>query len=412
MRRPRRVVPRADLPAGAPWTVRPSVDDRTRRRAPRAMDTLQYRTVPPQVDLPAMEREILAFWREHDTFARTLKSHCWPPGSGRSTRARRPPTACPAPTTSRPASSRTSSRATGPCAGTTCPARPAGTATACRSRSPSRRSWASPASPTSRPTASPSSTRSAASRSSATSTRSRRMTERMGYWVDMTTPTARWTRPTSRASGGRSSRSSTTGCSCEDHRVAPYCPRCGTGLSDHELAPGLRDRRRPVGLRPLPAHLRPVRRHGVSAGLDDDAVDAGLQHRGCGPPGRHLRGRHRRHRDARRRRAAVRRCAGRGLDRRQSGDRRRDGAAGATSGRSTSSTYPSAATSWSSPTYVTTEDGTGLVHQAPAFGADDLRVCPRATACPWSTRYAPTALSQTTCPWSAASSSSTPTRRW
>ena len=25
--------------------------------------------------------------------------------------------------------------------------------------------------------------------------------------------------------------------------------------------------------------------------------------------------------------------------------------------------------------YVTTEDGTGLVHQSPAFGADDLAVC-------------------------------------
>lgn len=24
----------------------------------------------------------------------------------------------------------------------------------------------------------------------------------------------------------------------QDHRVAPYCPRCGTGLSDHELAQG------------------------------------------------------------------------------------------------------------------------------------------------------------------------------
>ena len=37
------------------------------------MDTPPYRPVPSQVDLPAMEREILAFWREHDTFARTLK---------------------------------------------------------------------------------------------------------------------------------------------------------------------------------------------------------------------------------------------------------------------------------------------------------------------------------------------------
>ena len=31
-----------------------------------------YRAVPPQIDLPAMEREILAFWHEHDTFQRSL----------------------------------------------------------------------------------------------------------------------------------------------------------------------------------------------------------------------------------------------------------------------------------------------------------------------------------------------------
>ncbi len=31
-----------------------------------------YRAVPPQVDLPAMEREILAFWHEHDTFRASL----------------------------------------------------------------------------------------------------------------------------------------------------------------------------------------------------------------------------------------------------------------------------------------------------------------------------------------------------
>src|ERR687897_2506929 len=37
------------------------------------MEMPLYRPVPSQVDLPAMEREILAFWREHDTFPRTLK---------------------------------------------------------------------------------------------------------------------------------------------------------------------------------------------------------------------------------------------------------------------------------------------------------------------------------------------------
>ncbi len=36
--------------------------------------------------------------------------------------------------------------------------------------------------------------------------------------------------------------------------------------------------------------------------------------------------------------------------------------------------------------YVTTDDGTGLVHQAPAFGADDLAVCQRSTGCRSSTR--------------------------
>ena len=32
-----------------------------------------YRPVPPQVDLPALEREVLRFWREHDTFAKSIE---------------------------------------------------------------------------------------------------------------------------------------------------------------------------------------------------------------------------------------------------------------------------------------------------------------------------------------------------
>ena len=43
--------------------------------------------------------------------------------------------------------------------------------------------------------------------------------------------------------------------------------------------------------------------------------------------------------------------------------------------------------------YVTTEDGTGLVHQAPAFGADDLADLQAATACRSSTRSGRTAAS-------------------
>ena len=31
-----------------------------------------YRPVPPQVDLPALDHEVLALWRERDVFARSL----------------------------------------------------------------------------------------------------------------------------------------------------------------------------------------------------------------------------------------------------------------------------------------------------------------------------------------------------
>ena len=32
-----------------------------------------YRPVPHQVDLPAMEHEVLAFWDEHDVFAKSVE---------------------------------------------------------------------------------------------------------------------------------------------------------------------------------------------------------------------------------------------------------------------------------------------------------------------------------------------------
>ena len=44
-----------------------------------------------------------------------------------------------------------------------------------------------------------------------------------------------WTRPTSSRSGGRSRSSSTRACWSGTTGSAPYCPRCGTPLSDHEM---------------------------------------------------------------------------------------------------------------------------------------------------------------------------------
>ena len=60
----------------------------------------------------------------------------------------------------------------------------------------------------------------------------------MGYWVDMST--AYWTMDPAYIESVWWSLKQVfdKGLLVEDHRVAPYCPRCGTGLSDHEVAQG------------------------------------------------------------------------------------------------------------------------------------------------------------------------------
>src|SRR4051812_27734164 len=64
------------------------------------------------------------------------------------------------------------------------------------------------------------------------------LTERMGYWVDISD--AYRTMDTSYIESVWWSLKQVfdQGLLVQDHRVAPYCPRCGTGLSDHELAQG------------------------------------------------------------------------------------------------------------------------------------------------------------------------------
>jgi len=67
------------------------------------------------------------------------------------------------------------------------------------------------------------------------------MTTRMGYWVDM--DQAYWTMDENYIDSVWWSlkRIFDKGLLVQDHRVSPYCPRCGTGLSDHELAQGYED---------------------------------------------------------------------------------------------------------------------------------------------------------------------------
>src|SRR4028119_152378 len=98
----------------------------------------------------------------------------------------------------------------------------------------------------------------------------------MGYWVDMST--AYWTMDPAYVQSVWWSLKQVfeKGLLVEDHRVAPYCPRCGTGLSDHEGARGAGRRvcpaagvregragRGPPGRAVLPAlRRRPVRPRG------------------------------------------------------------------------------------------------------------------------------------------------------
>ena len=64
------------------------------------------------------------------------------------------------------------------------------------------------------------------------------MTSRMGYWVDF--DKAYWTMSSSYIESVWWSLKEihNKGLLVSDFRVSPYCPRCGTGLSDHELALG------------------------------------------------------------------------------------------------------------------------------------------------------------------------------
>ena len=162
----------------------------------------------------------------------------------------------------------------------------------------------------------------------------------------------------------------------QDYRVAPWCPRCGTGLSDHELAQGYETVvdpsvyvRFPLTSGPLAGEAALlvwtttpwtlVSNTAVAAHPDVTYVVATD---GDGEAGR--------------RRAAARQGARRGLGAAPASlHRRARWSAGPTSARSTSSTFPADAHYVVNAEYVTTEDGTGLVHQSPAFGEDDLEVC-------------------------------------
>ncbi len=203
------------------------------------------------------------------------------------------------------------------------------------------------------------------------------MTERMGFWIDMTQPYKTMDPEYVQSVWWSLKRVFDAGLLVEDHRVAPYCPRCGTSLSDHELG-------QPGGYETVAdpsVYVRMPLTSGPWAGTADllvwtttpwtlvsntavavhpDVDYVLVAHRDLDRPvvvaeplvasavGE----------DA----EVLQRVPGRDMER---------------------WTYTRPFSLVDIPDahivvlgeYVTTDDGTGLVHQAPAFGADDLAVC-------------------------------------
>ncbi len=135
-----------------------------------------------------------------------------------------------------------------------------------------------------------------------------RMTERIGMWLDLKDPYMTMTDGYIESVWWILSEFAKKGLLYEGYKVVPYCPRCGTALSSHEVAQGYATVTDPsVYVRyPLVAGARRAaarrgrrcrqaarrRPAGQPAGVDHHALDAHLQRgRGCGARTSSTRGR-------------------------------------------------------------------------------------------------------------------------
>ena len=68
-----------------------------------------------------------------------------------------------------------------------------------------------------------------------------KMTEQIGYWVDMDDPYVTYHNPYIESVWWALKQMWDKGLLYEGHKVMPYCPRCGTALSSHEVSQGYKD---------------------------------------------------------------------------------------------------------------------------------------------------------------------------
>ncbi|HEX3706490.1 MAG TPA: isoleucine--tRNA ligase [Mycobacteriales bacterium] len=213
------------------------------------------------------------------------------------------------------------------------------------------------------------------------------MTERMGYWVDL--DTAYWTMDATYIESVWWSlkRIHEAGLLVQDHRVTPYCPRCGTGLSDHEVAQGYLDVTDPSVFVRFPITSGPLAANGsyqqgaallvwtttpwtlvsnTAVAVNPAVTYVVARPAGAAPDGGDLF-------------VVAEPLVGRVLGEDAEVLDRMPGTAleHVTYSRPFDLVDIPEAHFVGLADYVTVEDGTGLVHQAPAFGADDLAVARR-----------------------------------
>ena len=203
------------------------------------------------------------------------------------------------------------------------------------------------------------------------------MSERMGYWADYAHPYRTMDAAYVESVWWALKQIFDQGLLVEDYRVSPYCPRCGTGLSDHEVAQGYEDVVDPSVYVRLPLTSGPlageadlliwtttpwtlVSNVAVAVNPEFDYVAARVSSGDVLVVARDL----------------LEHALGEGAE----------VLAGYTGREMERWTYrrpfdlvdvgddPSVVNFVVLADYVTVTDGTGLVHQAPAFGADDLVV--------------------------------------
>ncbi|MEY3115967.1 MAG: hypothetical protein RL611_681, partial [Actinomycetota bacterium] len=207
------------------------------------------------------------------------------------------------------------------------------------------------------------------------------MTERMGFWVDF--DEAYWTMSDEYIESVWWSLAQIhkKGLLVQDHRVAPYCPRCGTGLSDHELAQGYETVKDPSVYVRFPITSGELEKLGASLLVWTTTPWTLVSNTAIAvhPDVDYVAARTKETEDVKSEVLVVAEpllsVLGDGYEvikKMKGSDLER--------------------TSYARPfdyveipdshfvilaDYVTTEDGTGLVHQSPAFGADDLASCRR-----------------------------------